>query len=195
MRKRLLAGLLILCLLFACSSVGASGEVFNHQSGDYDFLPLEDGTACLVKYYGSEAVLTVPAELEGLKITEIADGAFSWNDDIENVILPEGVEKVGSQLFAYSTFLEAVTFPSTLKEISSIEKLGGADKVKSFLKGLGIDAAKVDAAVDARAAYETAVANSKDMAQFLVSQDRSRNRTYSNRKLRKEELTNIRIIL
>lgn len=58
--------------------------------------------------------------------------------------------------------------PSTLKEISSIEKLGGADKVKSFLKGLGLDAAKVDAAVDARAAYETAVANSKDRAKFLT---------------------------
>ena len=58
--------------------------------------------------------------------------------------------------------------PSTLKEISSLEKLGGADKVKSFLKGLGLDASKVDAAVDERAAYETAVANSKDREKFLA---------------------------
>ena len=57
--------------------------------------------------------------------------------------------------------------PSTLKEIGSIEKLG-ADKVKSFLKGLGLDAAKVDAAVDERARYESAVANSKDREQFLA---------------------------
>ena len=57
--------------------------------------------------------------------------------------------------------------PSTLKEIGSIEKLG-ADKVKSFLKGLGLDAAKVDAAVDERARYESAVANSKDRDQFLA---------------------------
>ena len=57
--------------------------------------------------------------------------------------------------------------PSTLKEIGSIEKLG-ADKVKSFLKGLGLDAAKVDAAVDDRARYESAVANSKDREQFLA---------------------------
>ena len=57
--------------------------------------------------------------------------------------------------------------PSTLKEIGSIEKLG-ADKVKSFLKGLGLDTAKVDAAVDERARYESAVAKSKDREQFLA---------------------------
>ena len=58
--------------------------------------------------------------------------------------------------------------PSTLKEISSLEKLGGTEKVKSFLKGLGLDAGKVDAAVDERAKYETAVANSKDREKFLA---------------------------
>ena len=57
--------------------------------------------------------------------------------------------------------------PSSLKELGSMEKLG-ADKVKSFLKGLGLDAAKVDAAVDERAQYETAVANSKDRSKFLA---------------------------
>ena len=57
--------------------------------------------------------------------------------------------------------------PSTLKELGSLEKLG-ADKVKSFLKGLGLDAAKVDAAVDERAKYEAAVANSKDRDKFLA---------------------------
>ena len=57
--------------------------------------------------------------------------------------------------------------PSTLKEIGSLEKIG-ANKVKSFLKNLGLDAAKVDAAVDERARYETAVANSKDRQQFLA---------------------------
>ena len=57
--------------------------------------------------------------------------------------------------------------PSTLKELGSLEKLG-ADKVKSFLKGLGLDAARVDTAVDERAKYEAAVANSKDRDKFLA---------------------------
>ena len=57
--------------------------------------------------------------------------------------------------------------PSTLTEIGSLDKLG-TDKVRSFLKGLGLDASKVDAAVDERVKYETAVANSKDRSKFLA---------------------------
>ena len=57
--------------------------------------------------------------------------------------------------------------PETLTELGSLEKIG-ADRVRSFLKGLGLDAAAVDAAVDRRAAYETAVANSKDREKFLA---------------------------
>jgi len=57
--------------------------------------------------------------------------------------------------------------PSQLKELGNVSKVG-ADKVKDFLKGLGADAAAVDAAVDQRVAYETATANAKDRNQFLV---------------------------
>ena len=57
--------------------------------------------------------------------------------------------------------------PSTLTEIGSLEKLG-AEKVGSFLKSLGLDASKVDAAVDERVQFETAVTNSKDREKFLA---------------------------
>ncbi len=56
--------------------------------------------------------------------------------------------------------------PSTLKELGSLQKLG-VDKVKSFLKGLDLDANLVETTVDERAKYETAVANSKDRQKFL----------------------------
>ncbi len=57
--------------------------------------------------------------------------------------------------------------PSTLKEIGSMAKLD-AGKVKSFLKGLGLDAATVEAAVDEREKYEAAVADSKDRSKFFA---------------------------
>ena len=57
--------------------------------------------------------------------------------------------------------------PSTLTGVGSVADIG-PDKVKSFLKGLGLDAGKVDAAVDARAAYETAVANAKNRDKFFA---------------------------
>ena len=57
--------------------------------------------------------------------------------------------------------------PSTLTELGSLDKLG-ADKVKRFLGSLGLDSAQVDKAVENRAAYEAAVANSKDRDKFLA---------------------------
>ncbi len=56
--------------------------------------------------------------------------------------------------------------PSTLTTVGNVNDIG-ADRVKGFLKGLGVNAAKVDAAVDARANYETAVAASKDRDTLL----------------------------
>ena len=57
--------------------------------------------------------------------------------------------------------------PETLTELGDLSKIG-ADKVRSFLKSLGLDGAKVDAAVDARAAYEAAVAQSKNRDAFFA---------------------------
>ena len=71
---------------------------------------------------------------------------------------------VGSDLKTTMTYIQE---PDKLTEIGAIKKIG-ADGMKSFLKGLGADAAAVDAAVDARDAYETAVANAKDREKFLA---------------------------
>ena len=56
--------------------------------------------------------------------------------------------------------------PSKLTEVN-VGKIG-AENVKSFLGSLGADSAAVSKAVDARAAYEAAVANSKDREKFLA---------------------------
>lgn len=62
------------------------------------------------------------------------------------------------------SFIQA---PDTLTAVGNVNDIG-ADKVKAFLKGLGLDARKVDQVVDARALYESAVADSKDRDQLLA---------------------------
>ena len=57
--------------------------------------------------------------------------------------------------------------PATLTELSDVGKIG-TDKVKGFLKSLGLDASKVDSVVDARVKYEEAVAKSKDRDSFMA---------------------------
>lgn len=62
------------------------------------------------------------------------------------------------------SFIQAPDTLTTIGDVSAI----GADKVKSFLKGLGLDASAVDKAVDSRAAYETATADAQDREKFLA---------------------------
>ena len=57
--------------------------------------------------------------------------------------------------------------PAKLTELPSLEKIG-VDKVRDFLKGLGMDGARVDEAIDERVQFETAVANSKNRDKFLA---------------------------
>ena len=63
--------------------------------------------------------------------------------------------------------MSVIQDPSKLTELGSLKDIG-AENVKSFLKSMGADASAVDAAVEERAAYEAAVANSKDREQFLA---------------------------
>ena len=77
-------------------------------------------------------------------------------------IYDQAAAAMGTDKKAAMSYIQA---PDTLKELGSLEKIG-ADKAKAFLKSLGLDAAAVDAAVDERAAYETAVSNSKDRTTF-----------------------------
>ncbi len=71
---------------------------------------------------------------------------------------------MGSDQKSAMTFIQE---PAKLTEIGAVAKIG-ADNMKSFLKGLGADAAAVDAAVDAREKYETAIAHTKDRDLFLA---------------------------
>ena len=81
-----------------------------------------------------------------------------------NAIYNNAAEMLGGDKKTAITYIQD---PSQLKELGNVNKVGG-DKVKTFLKDLGADAALVDQVVDQRVAYETAVANAKDRDQFLV---------------------------
>ena len=79
-------------------------------------------------------------------------------------IYSDAAAAMGSDRKAAMTYIQE---PQKLTELGSISKIG-ADRMKAFLRELGLDAAQVDKAVDERAAYENAVANSKDRGKFLA---------------------------
>ncbi len=91
-------------------------QVFS--SGDYDYVILEDGTAELVGYYGSEIEITLPTSLDGILVSSVGEYAFR-GEDFSAVFFPYGYKRVGNGGFAGCTTLSRVVLASTLAEIGA----------------------------------------------------------------------------
>ena len=75
-----------------------------------------DGTAKLTGAPDNWYV-EIPSELDGHAVTVIGDSAFYWDDELEEVIIPEGVTEIEPYAFEDCYSLTYVSLPSTLKTI------------------------------------------------------------------------------
>lgn len=110
-----------------------------HSFGDFQYAEIEGGAA-IVYCSSVEPVITVPSEIDGIKITEIYPAAFSENK-AEEIIFSEGITTVRKMAFMNCTNLKNVTLPQSVTLIegnifdgcSALESvdLGGAVTVGS----------------------------------------------------------------
>ena len=85
--------------------------------GDYQYKVDGEGTAVITRYLGLERNPVIPAELIGLMVTEISDGAFRDCDFIEKAVIPEGIMTIGPLAFYNCTSLREVSLPAGLLSI------------------------------------------------------------------------------
>lgn len=103
--KKILCGLLIICLVFA----GIVGVPQTVKASSKDFV-IDNGV--LKKYQGSSTNVTIP---KGVK--EIGGNAFAGNTTIVSVVLPNGVSSIDAQAFYGCTNLSNITIPKTVTRI------------------------------------------------------------------------------
>ncbi len=77
----------------------SSQEEEHFTSGDFTYIPNDDGTAVLYQCITEETDLVVPAELDGYTVTEIDGGAFVNQDSIVTLTLPETIEFIDDSCF------------------------------------------------------------------------------------------------
>ena len=89
--------------------------------GDWVYTLLADGTIEIAKYQGSDTIVTVPAEIDGKKVTSIGAAFAVWNckAEITEVKLPSGLKKIGAQAFSNRTALEKVNIPDSVESIGN----------------------------------------------------------------------------
>ena len=107
----MLATVLALALVGACAETAPTPI---YDCGDYTYILLDDGAAQIVCWDGPDAELTVPAELDGYRVTSISESAFCDCQDLVSVTLPEGVRDIGEFAFADCDNLCRVNLPEGL---------------------------------------------------------------------------------
>lgn len=85
-------------------------------SGSFQYKTKEDGTILIDEYIGTDKDVQIPSTIDGKPVTEIYN-AFYGDENIESVVIPEGVTVLDKEAFALCKNLSKVTLPSTLKTI------------------------------------------------------------------------------
>lgn len=120
--KRMLAVLLAMVMVFAGLPMYGM-EVRAAESlteGDYEYEVNEDGNSVTItKYTGGGGDVTIPSEIDGKKVTELGEQAFSWCESITGITLPRGLENIGSDAFSMCRNLMRIILPEKMENIGN----------------------------------------------------------------------------
>lgn len=121
--KQTLAVLLSLALMLSLAVLPAAadylGPIYNDKSGDYRYTVLDDGTAKIISYYGSDTDLIIPSEIDGYKVASIDYQAMSFIESLISVTIPDSVTNIGENAFSYCSNLKSITIPDSVTRIGS----------------------------------------------------------------------------
>lgn len=113
--KRKISLILALLMLTGLLSVLPVGAVSGAEL--YKYTQNSDGTLTLTEYSGSSALVSVPAAINGLSVSAIADGLFKGHSEILRVYICEGISSIGKEAFFGCSALLYVELPDSLRHI------------------------------------------------------------------------------
>lgn len=96
------------------------------DTGEYEgftYTELDDGTLSITGYTGEKTDIVIPAEIYGIKVSEIGDDAFYRNVDITSVVISDGVTRIGNSAFNVAPYsidtpsLTSIEIPDSVTEI------------------------------------------------------------------------------
>ena len=99
-------------------------------SGDMVYQASDDA-ATLVRYFGSDSKVDIPAELGGKPVTEIGEWAFAYYSSLTEVTIPEGVTSIRAFAFRSCSSLTEAIIPEGVTSIgeSAFQSCGSLTEV------------------------------------------------------------------
>lgn len=118
-----LALIVALCFSFLPSTKVDAVTWSSNNTGEsrgYKYIYNESNrVAKIIDYTGSSSTIDIPTELNGYKVIEIGNNAFSKNGKVTKVEIPYTVKEIGKSAFAACKKLESVEIASGVEEIGS----------------------------------------------------------------------------
>jgi hypothetical protein len=111
-----LVALLLTFVLVSCDDKEQGGEG-SYSNGDYVYKLNDLGEASILRYKAKNTNVVIPSEIDGHKVTSIANCAFFNNALITDVTLPAGVTEIGKSAFEGCTSLKNVALPKSVELI------------------------------------------------------------------------------
>lgn len=126
-------------------AAGSEGLVFRITDRESGFCALDDGRSARGAIYVPSRVTIDGAQYV---VTEVSPYAFSSNNAISTISLPEGVEKIGNGAFSGCALIGQAFLPSTLKSIGS-RAFSGCLRLNDLYLGAALEFIGEDAFADA----------------------------------------------
>lgn len=95
--KKLIPVLLSLLMALAMTATALAATVYTEGALHYT---IADESITITGYFGKDAAVTVPASIAGIPVNIIAKGAFTGNDNVKTVDLPDTITSVEEGAFA-----------------------------------------------------------------------------------------------
>lgn len=86
-------------------------------SDEWEYEILDDDTACITLYNGSEVNVVIPASVDNHTVSSFGNRVFYNCIDIESVVIPDTVTALGTEMFYNCTSLQRVVIPDSVTTI------------------------------------------------------------------------------
>ena len=98
--KKLIPVLLSLLMALTMTATALAATVYTEGALHYT---IADESITITGYFGKDAAVTVPASIAGIPVNTIAKGAFTGNDNVKTVDLPDTITAVEEGAFAMAS--------------------------------------------------------------------------------------------
>ena len=101
----------LLCLLLLVPWAGNAA-----QNGDFTY-DIGESTISITGYIGPGGAVAVPATIDGMPVTGIGIGTFTWQTRLTDVTLPDSVINIGAAAFSGCNGLTTLILPNSVTSI------------------------------------------------------------------------------